>query len=637
MNKSLLSLILIITFLLLKVRLSADNENKIDSLHQVLATATSSDSLQILLDLADNYLYNKPEESIKYGTIALRLCEHTKNDSSFADCYSTLGKAFFYQDDYTNAVKYFEKQMEIYERINDKAGIANALNNLGVVYSYIDNYEKALDSYEKSIKLKKEIGDNEGLRSPLNNIGVIYEQKLFDYKKALEYYLASLEIERQVNDYEGIAVSITNIGDVYRKMQLFNSAISYYNESIEICNQYKYRLIRRDNYKGLYQAYSGLGQPAKALYHYEKYTELKDSIINEETLKQIAELEIQYESEKNERKIELLNKEKRLQSIVIYAFLLVIIIIAVFSFLLYRQFAQKKKANILLAKQKQNITDSINYASRIQSAVQPSAEAFLPYFSDFFIIWKPKDIVSGDFYWFRAIDPEQANKQIELSELPDNNKKSNLKLVIAAADCTGHGVPGAFVSILGISLLNEIVQKIDNWNDDKIAGYILENLRIRVKKALRQTGKHNESKDGMDIALCVIDQADLSLQFAGAFNSLFICRRESAAYIFHHLKGTKNPIGIYLKERPFETQTFQLKSDDRLYLFTDGLIDQQGGKQGRKFLIRKLKDLLTSVQQKPMTEQKYMIENHLNAWMQPEDSKTTYEQVDDMLLIGIKI
>ena len=256
----------------------------------------------------------------------------------------------------------------------------------------------------------------------------------------------------------------------------------------------------------------------------------------------------------------------------------------------------------IIEKKHDQITDSINYASRIQTAVLPSDKFINEILPEHFVLFKPRDIVSGDFYWLHQEDKN---------------------IMVAVADCTGHGVPGAFMSMLGISFLNEIVSKL------KIAkaNLVLNELRNLIKTTLSQTGDDNESKDGMDIALCVIDTETNSLQYAGAYNPLYIIRNKELIEI----KASRNPIGIYLKEKPFENNELQLQKKDMLYMFSDGFVDQFGGEKSTKFKSKKFKDLLLSISDKQLIKQKQILNNAFEEW------RGNIEQVDDVLVMGIRI
>ena len=258
--------------------------------------------------------------------------------------------------------------------------------------------------------------------------------------------------------------------------------------------------------------------------------------------------------------------------------------------------------NNILEKQKQEITDSILYAKRIQTALLPLNDLISDIFPEHCILYKPRDIVSGDFYWIKQIQN---------------------KVVIAVADCTGHGVPGAFMSLLGIMLLNESVSSID----DLSASSILNKLRDKVKDALRQTGKRNEQKDGMDMALCILDKESQVIQYAGAYNPLYLIRNNEII----ETKADKNPIGIYVMEKPsFTDHNIKIENGDIIYLFSDGYVDQMG-ENNKKFLRKNFKDLLLNIHHKPMYEQKEILDSTIENWKKDE------KQVDDILVFGFKI
>lgn len=287
-----------------------------------------------------------------------------------------------------------------------------------------------------------------------------------------------------------------------------------------------------------------------------------------------------------------------------------------------RDFAKQQHQKIL--KQKEQITDSIHYARRIQQAMLPSDEYMMHILPEHFIFFRPKDIVSGDFYFFA--------------------RKGNLTYIVAA-DCTGHGVPGAFMSMLGISFLNAIVNSesklalplpfvegmVDKFNDfttkELSAADILNQLREMIKKSLGQTGIDTEAKDGMDMALCILDSKKLRMQYAGAHNPLYLFRNKKLI----EYKADRMPIGIHIKEKPFTNNIIKLQKGDVFYLFSDGFVDQFNAESGEKFKSRRLKQLFSDIHQLKMPDQKRRIEEELYNW------KKDSEQVDDILIIGVKI
>jgi len=256
-----------------------------------------------------------------------------------------------------------------------------------------------------------------------------------------------------------------------------------------------------------------------------------------------------------------------------------------------------------IAHQKEEITDSITYASKIQRAVLPSTEKAHEILRDHFVLFKPRDIVSGDFYWMTE------------------NKG---KVVVVAADCTGHGVPGAFMSMLGVSFLNEVVNK----NEIIQANLILNELRTNVKTTLKQTGQTGESKDGMDLALCILDYDEMKLQYSGAYNPLYLIRDGELL----ETKADKNPIGIYIKEKEsFTNNEIDLQKGDTIYIFSDGYVDQFGGPKGQKLKSKYFKSLLLEIQNKNMDEQREFLDNYIEKW------RGDIGQIDDIIVIGLRI
>jgi serine phosphatase RsbU (regulator of sigma subunit) len=282
-----------------------------------------------------------------------------------------------------------------------------------------------------------------------------------------------------------------------------------------------------------------------------------------------------------------------------------------------------RNQHLLVLQQKQAITDSISYARRIQKAVLPSPPYINKILPDYFTIFKPKDIISGDFYWVREIEGYK---------------------VVIVADSTGHGVPGALMSMLGITLLNEQFRTFGIRQPH----VILRHLRNKVKEILAQQGSVNDQKDGMDMAIVIIDQENNELQYAGANRPLFLIRKkeqeqeqddkmipysslENDDYELYEIKGDKQPIGINWEENEFTNHSITLQGNDALYIFSDGFVDQFGGKKRKKFKSRNFKKLLLSVQLETMENQKQVIEDTFNKW------RGNHEQIDDVCVFGVRV
>ncbi len=262
-----------------------------------------------------------------------------------------------------------------------------------------------------------------------------------------------------------------------------------------------------------------------------------------------------------------------------------------------------KEQNAEIIRQKKALDDSIRYASKIQKAIIPSKDYFNKVLPESFVLFQPRDVVSGDFYWIKV---------------------KERKVIVVAADCTGHGVPGAFLSILGISFLNEIV---NHYSRALQANRILNELREYIMKALNQTGDHYEQRDGMDIALYIIDYKEETLQFSGANNSLYLVRDKNLI----ELKADRMPIGINASEEDsFTNHVMNLKENDMIYIFTDGFADQFGGDKGKKYKYPNFRDLLLKNHELPLEKQKMILWQEFIQW------KGKYNQIDDVLVIGTR-
>ena len=352
------------------------------------------------------------------------------------------------------------------------------------------------------------------------------------------------------------------------------------------------------------------GDIQKALNYNKLAVRIKDKIFTEKSQKAITEMQTKYETEKKDLALNLQESVIKRQKLTIIGAIIGVVLVLLVALLLLKMIKEKQKANRILEEknelitlQKKEITDSIRYASRIQRAILPSDEMLLQTLPQHFVVFLPRDIVSGDFFWL---------------------SQNGGKIVIVAADCTGHGVPGAFMSMLGVSFLYEIVNKEGIMQPASILNF----LRDHVKHTLSQTGKKDEAKDGMDISLCVFDPHEMKLEWAGAYNPLYLIRNgELIEY-----KADKMPIAIHMNDHmSFTNHEIALQKGDSFYISSDGYADQFGGADGRKFMSKKYKELLLQICNKPMDEQKSIIlKEHL-------DWKGHHEQVDDILVMGVRV
>lgn len=589
------------------------------------------------------------EKSIEHILIAKEICEESNNDKGLSTVYNNLGATYEKMDSYDQAMDCFIKSLNVSERFNDSVNIAKTLLNLGLLHSRQENFKKSLEFYNQSLEIRKKLNDREGIALLYNNIAIVnyyledYDMVRNYFEKAYKVYLETGNLRRQLMALSNIAEVDKIIGQKGKALKTYFeilklekelgqkgeqlltyyaiAEIYFYRENIKKAIKYCEIGVRQAQeigaknesaafYTLLADIYKYKNDYKTAIEFKEMAYAINDSVFNEEKAKQIQELETQYETKKKEQQIKNLQNEQLIRDLKIkkqrnFAISLLsgLVFIFIFALTLYTKNKKIRKANKLLALQKRQITDSIEYASRIQTAILPPGDFISKVIPDHFILYKPRDIVSGDFYWITH---------------------KNNKVVVAAVDCTGHGVPGAFMSMLGFAFLNEIVNK----ESELKANEILNELRNNVKKSLHQTGKEDEAKDGMDIALCIIDPDDLTLQYSGAYNPLYLVRNDELVSV----NADRMPIGIHIIEKEsFTNHEIKVKKDDIIYIFTDGYVDQFGGPKANKFRKAPFKDLLVSIQDKDMVQQKDILEEKFEKW------RGDHEQIDDVLVMGIKI
>ncbi len=626
----------------LNIGLALDYQSKFDSAitfynkSLVLNKEIESDfwQAQVLLNLGIvNFYKGDYDASVQHYFNALKKFEKINDKARMSAIYNNLGSIYRSKNELLKAIIYHRKSLVIDLELGNDEGVAASYNNIGIAYRKLNKLDSSLYFHEQSLAIKREINDENGIASSLTNIGQVYFHKK-EYEKSLKYSIEALALERKLNDKRGICQSYVNIGEGYLKIGDLNSASFYLERGYEMAKEIGVIEDLISALEGLAAIHAEKGEYKKALGYYQDYSKYKDSLLNEETNRQIAELDAIYENESKRKEIALLNKEKtlqqvdienqRLQKIVMGVALLSVLVIL---FFIFRGSQQKKKVNKLLATQKgiveeknKEITDSINYAQRIQKAVLKSEERELSNFPDHFILFKPKDIVSGDFYWL-----------IEKNE----------NIYIAVADCTGHGVPGGFMSMLGVAFLNEITAHKELLSPAEI----LNQLRSKIIKELGQKGALGESRDGMDISMLKIDKFGKTIEWSGANNPLWIMSTNEKVIgsddgslpiekSFHHfceIKANKQPIGYHVNQEPFTNHKMMLNKDDLLYLITDGYVDQFGGEKGKKFMKKRFKQLLMNNIDIPIDNQKEALDTYFNQW------KGNIDQLDDVCVIGIKI
>lgn len=539
------------------------------------------------------------------------LVQYQAMDDRFqeSNALNFIGGVYWQKGDFGKARDNYLRSLALRRVVGDKSYEARSHNNLALVYKSMGERDSSLMEYQAALSLYKEIGDEKNVASLLNNIGNLFI-KFDEIEGAMQYFNIALSMRKEIGDLSGEAYSSLDLGNAYIQKRMENTAIPLFERAYQIAKEMENIDLEKDVLFAFSQVYEKRGDFTKAYKYFTAYTSLKDQILSTETIKKIADMQIRYETEKKEKELQVkesllfqqTEKNKRLYNLIVFVIVLLGSISTAVIFIA-RQNQKIKKANELLEQQKQKITDSIEYASRIQNAVLPPERIQKEVLTNHFVMFRPRDIVSGDFYWMTRVKNYS---------------------VVAAVDCTGHGVPGAFMSMLGATLFNEVVNKTE-W---KTAADILNAVREQIKLALHQTDDESSTSDGMDCALCVIDYEAGKMQFAGAHNPLYQIRNKELT----EFEGDRMPLGVYmLQESPFNYTEIDIQKGDCYYIFSDGYCDQFGGSKGRKFFTRNLKQLLVDVNPLDLQEQKLKIEQTFDDW------KGEHRQIDDVVVVGFKI
>lgn len=564
-------------------------------------------------------IYNKQgniQGALEYYHKSLKTYQEIKNEFGQAQTLNNIGHIYQSQEEVDLALEYFHKSLKIFEKTDNKRGVATLLNSIGFIYFRKKNLPKAIDYYNQSLTIRKEIGDKKGLASSLNNLAAAHEH-LGEIDQAMEYYTKCLDEYGKIDNRNGLSITYNNIGRMYYSIGEMDKARKYSLKGLELSQE----MGMPGNIKGsaltLSKIYKEEGKGIKALEMFELYIEMRDSVINEQTKITAAKEQAKYEYEKlkalddaeYDKLITIKNKEKEKQKIISIAVSVGLLLVVVFLFFVFNRLKITRKQKLVIEHQNKEIVSSINYAKRIQEAILPTKEYVKESLPNSFILYKPKDIVAGDFYWIN---------------------KNNDTILFAAADCTGHGVPGAMVSVV---CHNAMERTIREYKLSK-PGEILDKSREIVEKQLNKaesiaTFSIKNIRDGMDIALCSLNTKTNELMYAGAYNPLWIIRKNSD--VIEEVKALRQSIGRVDQPKAYETHQLNLNSGDTIYIFSDGYADQFGGPKGKKLMYRKFKELLLSIQEKNMEEQNTTINNYFEEW------KGDMEQIDDVCVIGVRI
>ena len=551
--------------------------------------------------------------------------EAIKDTLGLAACYNDIGVIHYYSEQYESALEYTNKSYELYTSLNDSAGKGSCYNNLANVYWELGDEELSLEFYQKGYDIDVLTGNIEGQATSLYNIGEVYAA-LDKYDEAEKTFLEVHELASSINDHWLMTYSLRGLASVYSHQGDYRKALEKAEESIQLSIEIGAIAEQSESYSVISDIYKQIGDYQKALAYYEEFNSLRDSIFNIENASILNEMETKFQTEKISTENELLRKEGELSELKVneqkqrnlYLYiglgLVLVITIVILWSLFTKQKANKKlktqqiliqdrnkslnTAFLEIEEKNKEITASISYAKRIQSAILPDDKMIKDHFKDSFILYKPKDIVAGDFYWFDVIDGTT---------------------LIAAADCTGHGVPGALVSVVCNNALNRAVREFGLLKPSDILDKVTDLVIEQFEKS------DEDVKDGMDIALCSIKGNNL--EYSGANNPLWIIRNKDII----ETKAVKQPVGKFDKRAPFINHEITLNDSDSVYLFSDGYIDQFGGPKGKKLKAKPFRELLLSMNELSMESQKDLLDDKFESW------RGDLEQIDDVCVIGVRV
>lgn len=560
-------------------------------------------------------LGNYPE-ALRNHLASLKINEELGNKPGIASSYNNIGNVYTRQQNYKEALNYFFAALKIRQETSNRPSIANLHMNLGSVYHGMMNYPEALKNYQKALEMYKELGMKSRMANVCINIGnVCWEQK--NYREALENHESALKIVTELNDKPGIAACYVNMGSTHNKLGNHSKAVEYSKKGMLLAREMKALGIVEFANKTLSDIYEESGQYKEALESYRNYMAVQDSIENEENTRQTVQAQMEYEFDKKEtatkleqeKKDAITEANKKRQQVVTAAVSLGLLLVLVLAAVIFRSLRQNQKKNKIISEQKhiveekhKEITDSINYAERIQRSFLATKDALEQNLNNYFVFFQPKDVVSGDFYWVSTLN--------------------NGQFVLATADSTGHGVPGAIMSLLNITSLEKAVEHHTETDD------ILSHTRRTIIDRLKKDGSAEGGKDGMDCSLLRFDFLKNTMQCSLANNPVWIIRNNELIEI----KPDRFPVGKHQRdEEPFTQHEITLQKGDMIYTLTDGYPDQFGGPKGKKFKHKPLQELLMSITALPMAEQGQKLKTVFDEW------KGNLEQIDDVCIIGIRI
>lgn len=573
---------------------------------------------------------NNYDKALEYTLNSARMFEKLGDKKGLANCYNNIASAYNEKGDLTHSRVYFDKAIEYHLKAlelrradADTSDVKNSYNNIGTAYLSMGEYDKALEYLDKAyIAYKTSHGDENGMDMIISNLGAGYLEKAIktrdpeDFRKSMLYYIDRLDAYKSRRPDERYADVLLKVGQIYCELKKYDEALSYLTRSEQMCREIKNNGVLLEVSEQMSRVWEAKGDYKKALGYMQLFSTLKDSLVNEKNASNMGQMLVLYQTSQKDQEIDQLNHDKEIQAaalsrnrLLLFSFIGGLLLVSLMAFLLYSRYSLKKKANLELSKayekielKNRQITDSITYAKRLQTAILPPRDVISSHLGGFFVFYSPRDIVSGDFYWF---------------------SRHKGKLFFIVADCTGHGVPGALMSMIGNTLLNEII----NQKDILDPGEILNRLNQGVNHALRQqSGDILSQDDGMDVSVCCIDEADKSvLKYAGANHAIFLKTNSGVVTLNGDIYSIGGSLGM--SERKFTTYETKLQQGDYIIMSTDGYYDQFGGPSNSKFLVSRFENLILSANGNAEAK----ISSAFMEW------KGEHKQTDDVLVAGFRV
>jgi serine phosphatase RsbU (regulator of sigma subunit) len=556
-------------------------------------------------------------KALVYYFDALAIATDIDDKHKQAVVLGNIASTYGNMDDGTNSLKYEKQGIDLRLSIGDSAGVISSLNNLAGLYLDIEQLPEVEATMKKEWAILQRFGDTNDSAFYFSLLGKVYGEKK-DYPNALKYLQMGLTLDTLIGEQSSATTNRMEIGLMYLAMRDTAKANPYLERGFRELREMNVLPLIEDAYEAVADQYASTGMSLEAYKLLKKLLILQDTLHSSELNDLIAKKEAGYQNERKQHELDNLKKNATIDALQLshtkylvgMLIVCVILVLIGLAFLFNRNRSkqlvneQLEKHNAEITSQKKSITDSINYAKKIQDSILPPESQIKRVLPNSFILYEPKDVVSGDFYWLDSRD--------------------NFS-IFAAVDCTGHGVPGALMSVIGFNLLNQAVNEMGLTKPSDI----LHHLDYGVNKLLRQSDGGNSVKDGMDIALCSYDSTTRKLQYAGVFNPAYLVTKGE----FTQLKPDKFPIGINVDGVTdlYTNQEIQLYPGDMIYLFSDGYADQFGGPMGKKYKYTRFRELLLKIHGSDCGEQKNLLRREYLDW------KGNLEQVDDILVIGLRV